>query len=682
MAKTASPAKIAATVERLRAYASTGHPVTSADIKRIDPALRAAIYTCFAGVPEAAEAAGVAHQCKRSWSKEAVAVALRERAAAGRSMTASAILEEDVGLHLACVRYCGSFAKAIEAAGIDREVKERETSWPPEEILRALRERAAAGKPCNAAAVQKEPGGGGLYKGAAKHWGTFDAAVEAAGIEVQRVRAKEWTRESVCEWLRGRYKAGLPNTPSAVRDADWSVYNVALRLFGGVDEAVAAAGLEPERERKAWPQEAVVAELRAMTERGVEMSASGIRVESEGLYGACLRLFGTTEKALAAAGVKPYVRPVAPPRDHRVPAHERKRHAPWTKEALVADIRARSTSGANMSASRTAGEQGGLYDAAVKLFGSWRLALECAGVEYAPLRRDTFLRDDVIAKIAELSAAGVELSSRSIQADEPTLYDCSRRHFGSFADAVLAAGCTPIAFRRHWTKEDVTTAIRGRLDGALCVNYASTSADDAGLVCAAVGVFGSWNGALAAAGIDPVSVSREFEGPLWGRVFEHMMRELLWHVRGDWRFLVRAEQMKPDLYDPARDACVDLKAGAWIKGVDATIAAYAPFCSEVEIVYGRGKPRADEVASPGGRVVPVRFVHWSAYAGTAPPATVATLERLCASDKVPEDLRSLTKWTAPREHARVFLTRKAVTPVAVKVTVESVTTEAEAADLA
>ncbi len=625
----------------LRSYAASGNPVTSADLLKRAPSLRGAIYRLFGGVPEAAAAAGVAHSCKRKWSPEAVVAALQERADSGRDMTSGAVMKEDVGLHLACGRQHGSFAKAMAAAGLQPERKQCEDAWLPDEVLRALREMAAIGKPYNAAAVQKEPGGVALYRAAGRHFGTFDAAVEAAGLPISRVHAERWTAETLIALMRERHEAGQMNTPEALRLADESSYHAMLRIFGSVDKAAIAAGLTPERKRKAWPREAVLAELRALAGRGIEMSASGIRAKNLGLYGACLRRFGTTEKALEAAGVEASIR----------------QHAPHTCDDVIAKIAAIGDRDGDLSATAVINEHGGLYRAGQAVFGSWGAAVAAAGMSHRPRKRDPLTKEFVTERLNALAETGVVMNANSVRSKDDVLYGSMLRLFGSFDEAVRAAGLEPVRIYREWDHGSIVAAISDRHTAGLDLNMAALTREDGGLLTAATDRFGSWDDAVRAAGIDPEEVSREAEGPRWGRVFEVLSRELLLLARPEWIHVVRAENLKPDLYDRSRDACIDLKAGAWINGVDATIAAYAPFCSAVDIIYGRGRPRGDEAhVSPDGRVVPVRFVHWSTFAGTAVP--VADLERLTSSRNVPSDLRGRTRWTPPPGHERIELIRK------------------------
>lgn len=631
-----------AVIEELQEYVTKGGRVTAADLRRAAPALLSAIYKRFSGVPEAAAAAGVAHECIRKWDKPTVAEALRERAARGLAMDSTTIKEQDPGLHTASLRQYGSLRAAAEAARVD--LRKKPTKWSETRIVDTLLAHAARGEPYNASAMQRC---GGFYDAAVAKFGSFDAAVEAAGLPSQRRQREDWTRDDLIKFLRDRASAGLSNTPKNLEDTNATAYNAIRRIFGSIDAAMNAAGLEVERSQMVWSSSIVVSTLQEYANRGVEMSASGIRAEDEKTFHACLRYFSSTDEAVRAAGLV-LVR----------------RQRQWTQEDVIQGIRSMSTGGVGVTATATKSQDATLYYSAMRIFGSWGVVMQAAGLAYEPLRRDAWTKEEVIEAIGEYAAAGIELSAASIRRADDTLYNVCLKLFDSFGAAVNAAGCEPVILKRSaWTTDDILKVISDRVANGLDVNYSAVNIDiGSGVMAAAVDLFGSWDDALRAADVDPVAVSREREGPKWGRVFETLMRELLWEIHGKtWEFMVRAGNLKPDLYDPVRDACIDLKAGAWIYGVDDTVAAYAAYGSAVDIIYGRGKGRKDEILELQDGPREVRFIPWAAFAELAhTPAAVsavAALERLTAEATVPADLRDKVSWKAPPE-CRNFLLRR------------------------
>ena len=72
------------------------------------------------------------------------------------------------------------------------------------------------------------------------------------------------------------------------------------------DAALRAAGLQPSRirKRRAWDKPLVIRALRASKAKGVDLSSTSLRHEDPALYGAAIRLFGGLPAARAAAGIR------------------------------------------------------------------------------------------------------------------------------------------------------------------------------------------------------------------------------------------------------------------------------------------------------------------------------------------------------------------------------------------
>jgi len=117
----------------------------------------------------------------------------------------------------------------------------------------------------------------------------------------------------------------------------------------------------------------------------------------------------------------------------------------WTKERIVQRIRELHAQGLPLNWSTVDKIAPGLYRAARRKenFGSWRAALEAAGVGPQPLRpTESWSREKIVRKIRELFERGEDLSQKSVAQKYPALLSAakSRRYFGSWGEAVRAAG--------------------------------------------------------------------------------------------------------------------------------------------------------------------------------------------------------------------------------------------------
>jgi|YNPNPStandDraft_1061719.scaffolds.fasta_scaffold26669_2 hypothetical protein len=124
----------------------------------------------------------------------------------------------------------------------------------------------------------------------------------------------------------------------------------------------------------------------------------------------------------------------------------------WSPELIIAEIRRLHSTGSDITQSRVEAIDSKLTSAAVRYFGSWRAAVEAAGIDYSEVaalgkqRRVSKIKkwtnERILEEIRRLYEAGEDLSSAEVRRKHLDLYATARRkeHFGSWASAVLAAG--------------------------------------------------------------------------------------------------------------------------------------------------------------------------------------------------------------------------------------------------
>ena len=147
-----------------------------------------------------------------------------------------------------------------------------------------------------------------------------------------------------------------------------------------------------------------------------------------------------------------------------------------------------------------------LASAAKRHFGSWRSAVTAAGLAHrlaAPRTVRRWTKDAVLRAILSRQRQGLPLANA--YKDDSGFYSAAKKYFGSWTDALRAAGLPPT--RIQWTKERVVAEIRTwRKRG---VTISRISAQDMRLTVAAIRLFGNWHSALIAAGIDAKPSSRK-----------------------------------------------------------------------------------------------------------------------------------------------------------------------------
>ena len=91
-----------------------------------------------------------------------------------------------------------------------------------------------------------------LYGAATRHFGSWKAAVEAAGIDyscvVKRRSSGYWQVERILEAIQRMQKKN--STSARMNHVD--LYSAALRTFGSWEKAIRAAGFDYDEVRKGW----------------------------------------------------------------------------------------------------------------------------------------------------------------------------------------------------------------------------------------------------------------------------------------------------------------------------------------------------------------------------------------------------------------------------------------------
>jgi hypothetical protein len=177
--------------------------------------------------------------------------------------------------------------------------------WNPMKVIRAVRERAAAGKPMHLVAVLDD-GQRRLVSAATVHIGSWGAACRAARIrEPFRLRTPA-SPEMVTAEIQARYRAGKPVYQAAVIDDGGDrLVSGAKKCIGAWTRALELAGIprsfwKQERLPPIWPKERIVQEILSRIRAGRSVIGRGVPPT---LYQAGRKRFGTWRLALEAAGI-------------------------------------------------------------------------------------------------------------------------------------------------------------------------------------------------------------------------------------------------------------------------------------------------------------------------------------------------------------------------------------------
>lgn len=398
--RTWTPAQV---IDAIHARRARGMPLTS--VWKDDIALYSIAKRVFGGWRKAIHAAGF---CQRATlTREEIIEAIQSRERQGQPMTH--VWKTDPRLFSAAKKRFGNWQSALAAAGLPSKPP-RQRRWSKRTVVEAIRRRQQHGPPLSRVWRDDKS----LFGAAVNHFGNWQSALRAAGVAFKE--RQRWTRERVLEGLRRTYRS-----QTNYRNVDQSLVGAAFRFFGGLHQALEAAGLPPPPGR--WTKRRIVEQIQERYVRGQPLQFVGFKDKPLGY--AAKRHFGSWHAAVSAAGLASRGPPPVVTRT-------------WSPEAVLEAIREQSAA-AKPNAFIWKSDTG-LYSVAKKHFGTWRNAVAVAGLQPAHRR---WTKDLVIQEITARHMQGLSLSSGD-PARDIRLIAAALRYFGSWRAAKAAAGLKAI----------------------------------------------------------------------------------------------------------------------------------------------------------------------------------------------------------------------------------------------
>jgi HNH endonuclease len=186
----------------------------------------------------------------------------------------------------------------------------------------------------------------------------------------------------------------------------------------------------------------------------------------------------------------------------------------WSKDGIAIEILRLYSANQPLSYGDVQKSHLRLLRAATRHFGSWKTAVEYAGLDYDRIRRyKVWTRERIIEQIQLYCRQGKDLAWRhvSTQLDPPLAAAAIRPHrFGSWRAALEAAGLDYEDIRRHrsWDDARILAELRRLHEIGASLRVSDACEHSASLVAAARRRFGGWYEAVEAAGLDEMQARR------------------------------------------------------------------------------------------------------------------------------------------------------------------------------
>ncbi len=242
-----------------------------------------------------------------------------------------------------------------------------------------------------------------------------------------------WAKPQIIAALKKLQKQGVDLSYNSLAKKQQSLVSAAAYHFGSYRAAIAHADIDYANvsRRPRWTKTAVIKLIKEGKRGGRDLHWSSIIKNGDELGKAAFaslqpRLFGSWDRALHAAGLD---------------ADEINRYRKWTKDTIIAELKARYREAEPLNSGAIQKEDPSLHAAAVRHFGGYSQALHAAKLDPDKVRqRRMWNRANVIKGLKQAKKAGTHLSDSSIRRAHPALYGAAVRLFGSFSAARTAAG--------------------------------------------------------------------------------------------------------------------------------------------------------------------------------------------------------------------------------------------------
>jgi len=409
----------------------------------------------------------------------------------------------------------GSWSDALAAAGLETAGSKRPIPRP--ELLEELRDLAAelGHRPTAEEMNTQGPRWATVYQ---RRFGSWNDALTEAGFEPRTSRGAEVSisrKELQTELQSLADKVGRsPQVDDMVKEGAFAVGRYRDE-FGSWAAALEAAGIDTDSIPERLPTERLLTDLKQVaTNVDAPPTTKEFDAHSEYAASTVIRRFGSWDDALEAAGL-----------DSEMPRGSRANDDPSQAlqipdEELLSSIRelAAGSDPPTLQEYRDDGTYGAqtLYDR----FGSWNNAVEAAGFDTRD-PESKVPKGDLVSELKRLSVDGDPPSAADMRQNGEYWVSTYRDRFGSWNDALNAAGFDP-SDKRAATEPNRTELLEALQELATEHGERPTqtvvTSDSEYSVYAYKTKFGSWSNALEAAGFDPSSNSRIPEDELLSEI--------------------------------------------------------------------------------------------------------------------------------------------------------------------
>ena len=501
-------------VSEIRKLQSSGEDLSYTAVQKAYPDLVAAATRRYTSWANGVAAAGLNYEsCRRQhppgyWTKGRVMSEIKQRLEAGKDMSRVLVGKDSPSLLRYARIFYGGWFEALDAAGIESGRYRRFVPagfWSRERITGTIAEMYRSGEDIRPSALSRTHPS--LMSAAKRRFKRTEDMYFEAGLKPSEIgMLRKWTKDSVVSVLRELQSSGEDIKPYKLNKGGYSgLINAGLREYGSLESMYKAAGIElrsagyRKRRSKKYTKEQAISYLRELNEKGEDTSPKALEKNHYGLYYAIRKLFGSSWDFYEASGLAPL--------DYMTV----RKHGFWTKTSVVEEIQRLKRSGEDLHLNKIRNNHLAVVRGAYRTFGSWHTACEAAGVQPADYRihfaRGYYTDEKIAHMIAQLRQSGADLSDPGARKAAPKLYAAALGRYGTWYDALEAAGINAEEYRRqvikgYWTEHRILDMVKSLGASGEDLSYTHIESEKGDLLSAAMKRFGSWENAVKKAGFD------------------------------------------------------------------------------------------------------------------------------------------------------------------------------------
>jgi hypothetical protein len=317
--------------------------------------------------------------------------------------------------------------------------------------------------------------------------------------KIRQMEPGRWNTTTVRRELRRLHRDKEALHHAALQRAHPDLMLAAYRYFGSYGSAVDAAGLNYNRIRirpmPSWDKKRIILRLKEITKEDTGLWKRAVRRTDPYLERAAKRCFGSYERATKAVGISPKL--LEPPT-----------YRQWSPARIADDLRSIYRKSPKLLKPSTLAETNHrLLQATRRQYGSYKKALEAAGIAYGKVARVTappLPAEQITSWLKDLFEAGRDLRYSHLARQNPRLLEAARRRFGSYQAAINAAGLDypPAPPMKHWTPTLVLKTLKDLRRRKIDLRFRQLREARLPLFEAAKHYFGTYLAAVKAAKID------------------------------------------------------------------------------------------------------------------------------------------------------------------------------------